>query len=68
MHVENTMKHIFGNIIVCDDQETAKKLAFDPYVKMKTVTLEGDIYHPNGLLEGGHAAELYGMLKKVKEI
>ena len=68
IHVENTMKYIFSNVIVCEDQETAKKLAFDPYVKMKTVTLEGDIYNPNGVLEGGHTQELYGVLKKVKEI
>lgn len=68
MHVENTMKYLFGNVIVCEDSETAKKLAFDPYIKMKTVTLEGDIYNPNGVLEGGHTQEIYGMLRKVKEI
>ena len=62
------MKHIFGNVIICEDSETAKKLAFDPYVKMKTVTIDGDIYNPTGVLEGGHTAELYGVLKKVKEI
>lgn len=68
IHVENSMKHIFGNVIICEDSETAKKLAFDPYVKMKTVTIDGDIYNPTGVLEGGHTAELYGVLKKVKEI
>ncbi len=68
IHVENTMKYIFSNVIVCEDQDTARKLAFDPYVKMKTVTLDGDIYNPNGVLEGGHTQELYGVLKKVKEI
>ena len=68
IHVEATMKYIFGKVIVCEDAETAKKLAFDPYVKMKTVTLEGDIYNPNGVLEGGHTQDIYGILKKVKEI
>jgi structural maintenance of chromosome 2 len=69
VHVENSMKYLFGNVLVCDDAETAKKLAFDPYVKLKTVTLEGDIYHPTGVLEGGHTSqEQYGMLKKVKEL
>lgn len=68
IHVENSMKYIFGNVIVCEDSETAKKLAFDPYVKMKTVTLDGDIYYPDGVLEGGHTQELFGILKKVKEI
>ncbi len=68
IHVEATMKYIFGKVIVCEDTETAKKLAFDPYVKMKTVTLDGDIYDPNGVLEGGYSQEIYGVLKKVKEI
>ena len=67
-HVENAMKHIFGRVIVCEDAETARKLAFDPYVKMQTVTVEGDIYLPSGCLEGGHTGELYGMLKRVREI
>ena len=57
VHVENTMKYLFGNVLVCDDAETARKLAFDAYVKLKTVTLEGDIYHPTGVLEGGHTQE-----------
>ncbi|TNV87762.1 hypothetical protein FGO68_gene16265 [Halteria grandinella] len=68
VHVENTMKYLFGNVLVCDDAETAKKLAFDAYVKLKTVTLEGDIYHPTGVLEGGHTQEQNGMLKKVREL
>jgi structural maintenance of chromosome 2 len=68
IHVEATMKHIFGRVIVCEDSETAKKLAFDPYVKMKTVTIDGDIYNPKGVLEGGYNQDMYGVLKKVKEI
>jgi structural maintenance of chromosome 2 len=68
IHVANTMKYIFGNVIICEDSDTAKKLAFDPLVKMKTVTLAGDIYNPVGVVEGGHSEELYGILKKVKEI
>ena len=53
MHVENTMKHIFGRTLVCEDADTAKKLAFDPYVKLRAVTLDGDIYEPTGVVEGG---------------
>ncbi len=64
-YLENTMKHIFGNVIVCEDAETAKKLAFDPFVKMKTVTIEGDIYNPTGTLEGGYTEN--SLLRRVKE-
>lgn len=68
--VENSMKYMFGSAIVCDDSELAKKLAFDPYVKMKTVTLDGDIYQPTGVLEGGHSGSMpeAGILKRVREI
>jgi structural maintenance of chromosome 2 len=54
INVENTLKYVFCDAIVCEEPEHAKKLAFDPYVKMKCVTLDGDIYNPSGVIIGGH--------------
>ena len=56
----NSMKYVFANTLVCEDSDTAKKLAFDPYVRMKTVTIEGDVYQPNGVLTGGYTSNKYG--------
>lgn len=54
MHVENSIKYIFGDVIICEDIETAKRLAFDPKIKMTCVTIEGDIYKPMGIISGGY--------------
>jgi structural maintenance of chromosome 2 len=40
------MQYVFGEAFVCEDSETAKKLAFDPRVNMLCVTIEGDVYSP----------------------
>lgn len=51
--VSKAMEYVFGSTLVCADAETAKKVTFNPAVRAKTVTLEGDIYDPNGTLSGG---------------
>lgn len=52
-HYEPAMKFVFGNIIVCPDTETAKQISFHPDIKVRTITLQGDIYDPAGTLTGG---------------
>ncbi|KAJ6077417.1 uncharacterized protein N7446_000353 [Penicillium canescens] len=47
------MNYVFGNTLICQDANTAKKVTFDPSVRMKSVTLEGDVYDPSGTLSGG---------------
>ncbi|KAJ6155916.1 hypothetical protein N7497_004801 [Penicillium chrysogenum] len=37
------MNYVFGNTLICDDADTAKKVTFNPSVRMKSVTLEGDV-------------------------
>lgn len=51
--VENAMKYVFGNTLVCEDMDSAKKVTFDRGVMTRTVTLEGDVYDPSGTLSGG---------------
>ncbi len=53
LNVENSLKYVFSDAFVCEDAETAKKVAFDPRVRMRCVTLEGDTYNPSGILKGG---------------
>ena len=38
---ENPVKSVFGNLFICDDVDTARKLAFDPRVNSRCVTLCG---------------------------
>ncbi|KTA99154.1 Structural maintenance of chromosomes protein 2 [Nakaseomyces glabratus] len=51
--VVKAMEFIFGNSLICDDAETAKKITFNPGIRTRSITLEGDIYDPEGTLSGG---------------
>ena len=64
------MKFVFGDAFVCEDNETAKKVAYDPRVRMRCITVDGDTYSPNGTLTGGNDEQTLGesILKKVREI
>lgn len=52
-HFEKAIRFAFNNILVVDTLDGARKVAFDPNVRMKCVTLEGDIVDPAGTLSGG---------------
>ena len=60
--VSAAMEYVFGTTLVCEDAETAKKVTFDPAVRMKSVTLEGDVYDPSGTLSGGSSPNSSGVL------
>lgn len=63
------MQYVFGDSFVCHDNETAKKLAFDPRVGKQCVTLEGDVYSPSGTLSGGSSSNQgQDLLKKMKDL
>ena len=60
--VAAAMEYVFGSTLICDDTETAKMITFDPAVRMKSVTLEGDVYDPSGTLSGGSSPNSSGVL------
>ncbi|MCJ1356867.1 MAG: Structural maintenance of chromosomes protein 2 [Icmadophila ericetorum] len=66
--VAAAMEYVFGSILVCDDAETAKRVTFDPAVRMKCVTLEGDIYDPSGTLSGGSSPSSSGVLVTLQKL
>uniref|UniRef100_A0A0D9YIT9 SMC hinge domain-containing protein n=1 Tax=Oryza glumipatula TaxID=40148 RepID=A0A0D9YIT9_9ORYZ len=51
--VKNAMTYVFGSTFVCRNMESAKDVAFNREVGSTSVTLEGDIFQPSGLLTGG---------------
>merc|ERR1712151_1461130 len=55
--VQNAMKFVFGNHLVCDSPETAKQVTFHPNVRVRTVTKDGDVYDPAGTITGGSASK-----------
>ena len=66
--VRPAMTWIFGQIFVCKDIETAKKIAFHDNIMKKCVTLEGDVIDPAGILSGGAASKFGSILLKLDEL
>ena len=66
--VAKAMEYVFGSTLVCDDAETAKRVTFDPAVRMKSVTLEGDVYDPSGTLSGGSSPNSSGVLVTLQKL
>ncbi|CAE6414599.1 unnamed protein product [Rhizoctonia solani] len=62
------MEYAFGDTLICADDETAKKVTYDPIVRMRSVTIHGSLYDPSGTLSGGSAPQGAGVLKKVQEV
>lgn len=66
--VNAAMEYVFGSTLVCEDAQTAKQVTFDPSVRMKSVTLEGDVYDPSGTLSGGSAPQSSGVLVILQQL
>ncbi|KAL8796425.1 MAG: hypothetical protein Q9195_001332 [Heterodermia aff. obscurata] len=60
--VSKAMDYVFGSTLICEDSTTAKLVTFDEAVRMKSVTLEGDVYDPSGTLSGGSSPNSSGVL------
>ncbi|KAL2314879.1 Structural maintenance of chromosomes protein [Schizosaccharomyces pombe] len=62
------MQYVFGSTLVCDTPESAKKVTFHPSVKLKSVTLDGDVYDPSGTLTGGSVNKSAGPLLQIQKL
>ncbi|KAH0543443.1 hypothetical protein FGG08_002208 [Glutinoglossum americanum] len=66
--VSAAMDYVFGSTLICADAETAKSVTFDPAVRVKSVTLEGDVYDPAGTLSGGSSTNSSGVLVTLQKL
>ena len=66
--VSAAMDYVFGTTLICQDAETAKRVTFDPAVRLKSVTLEGDVYDPSGTLSGGSSPNTSGVLVVLQKL
>jgi structural maintenance of chromosome 2 len=66
--VNKAMEYVFGSTFVCADAETAKLVTFNPAVRMRCVTIEGDIYDPSGTLSGGSSPNSSGILIQMQKL
>ena len=61
------MAYVFGGVIVAEDEETAKSVAYGNYSRCLCVTVKGDKYNPQGTLEGGFNKNQGGLLMQVQK-
>ncbi|KAG2466368.1 SMC2 protein, partial [Polypterus senegalus] len=66
--LQKVMEYVFGNTLVCDCLDNAKKVAFDKKILVKTVTLDGDTCDPQGTLSGGARLQAASVLSKLQEL
>lgn len=50
---QKAIEYVFGNKLICDDPDTAKRVTFDNRIRTGSITLDGDNYDPEGRLSGG---------------
>lgn len=62
----NAMEYIFGLTFICDDSETAKEITFNENIRSRSITLEGDVYDPEGNVSGGLQTVDATLLKKLQ--
>ncbi|AQZ14729.1 SMC2 (YFR031C) [Zygosaccharomyces parabailii] len=65
--VSKAMQFIFGNSLICKDAETAKKITFHPQIRTRSITLQGDVYDPEGTLSGGSRSNRSSLLLDIQK-
>ncbi|KAJ7671669.1 condensin complex subunit SMC2 [Mycena polygramma] len=67
-NVSKAIEFVFSDTLICDTPEIAKTVTFADAVRLRSVTLAGDVYDPSGSLSGGSASNTTGVLIRVQEL
>lgn len=62
------MEYVFGGTLICPTAEAAQAVTFHKDIRLKSVTLDGDVYDPSGTLSGGSKPRTSGVLIRVQEL
>ncbi|KAG6453229.1 hypothetical protein O3G_MSEX008044 [Manduca sexta] len=66
--VRPAMAWAFGSTLVCRDLSVARRVTFDPRVRRRSVTLDGDVVDPAGTLSGGASIKGGSVLLQLQEL
>lgn len=66
--VSKAMEYVFGNTLICPDAVSANLVTFHKEIRMRSVTLQGDVYDTSGSLSGGSSPSGGGVLVKVQKL
>lgn len=66
--VARAMQHVFGNAIICSSSKIAESITFDPAIRCRTITFDGDTFDPSGTITGGSRNQIGALLMKMNEM
>uniref|UniRef100_A0A803VXE7 Structural maintenance of chromosomes 2 n=1 Tax=Ficedula albicollis TaxID=59894 RepID=A0A803VXE7_FICAL len=66
--LQKAMEYVFGTTLVCNTMDSAKKVTFDKRIMTRSVTLDGDVFDPQGTLHGGASPQAVPILSKLHEV
>lgn len=69
--VQEAIEYVFGTTLICDNLDIARKVTFNPSIRLRSVTLDGDVFEPSGVIEGGSrnvVNPVLPLLSKVNEL
>ncbi|XP_008627423.1 PREDICTED: structural maintenance of chromosomes protein 2 [Corvus brachyrhynchos] len=66
--LQKAMEYVFGTTLVCNNMDNAKKVTFDKRIMTRSVTLDGDVFDPQGTLHGGASSQAAPILSKFQEM
>ncbi|XP_014127932.2 structural maintenance of chromosomes protein 2 isoform X1 [Zonotrichia albicollis] len=66
--LQKAMEYVFGTTLVCNNMDNAKKVTFDKRIMTRSVTLDGDVFDPQGTLHGGASSQAAPILSKLQEV
>ncbi|NXK10148.1 SMC2 protein, partial [Herpetotheres cachinnans] len=52
--LQKAMEYVFGTTLICNNMDNAKKVTFDKRIMTRSITLDGDVFDPQGTLHGGN--------------
>ncbi|XP_074993529.1 structural maintenance of chromosomes protein 2 isoform X2 [Calonectris borealis] len=66
--LQKAMEYVFGTTLICNNMDNAKKVTFDKRIMTRSVTLDGDMFDPQGTLHGGACSQAAPILSKLQEM
>ncbi|XP_009490394.1 structural maintenance of chromosomes protein 2 [Pelecanus crispus] len=66
--LQKAMEYVFGTTLVCNNMDNAKKVTFDKRIMTRSVTLDGDMFDPQGTLHGGACSQAAPILSQIQEM
>ncbi|NXG23330.1 SMC2 protein, partial [Grallaria varia] len=66
--LQKAMEYVFGTTLICNNMDNAKKVTFDKRIMTRSVTLDGDVFDPQGTLHGGASSQAAPILSKLQEM